>query len=182
MISKNAFIFCEDDISLIENYEQAINDTTQTWDCHHRLETDFGLSQKELIDSNRYFNVSAKDLIFITHAEHTILHRTGKKQSEETKRKRSKSMKGKNKGKPSPMKSKHHTEESKYLIGEASKQWHKNNPGAMKGENNPMYGKSPSEETRRKTSESMKGKNKGKRRVYTPDGKYHYEKSANYNK
>ena len=30
--------FCCDDPSLIENYDKAINDTTQTWDCHHRGE------------------------------------------------------------------------------------------------------------------------------------------------
>ena len=30
--------YCCEDLSLIENYELAINDQTQTWDCHHRGE------------------------------------------------------------------------------------------------------------------------------------------------
>ena len=34
----NAHRFCRDDISKIENYDKAINDTTQTWEIHHRLE------------------------------------------------------------------------------------------------------------------------------------------------
>lgn len=29
---------CKDNISLIENYEQAVNDKSQMWVCHHRLE------------------------------------------------------------------------------------------------------------------------------------------------
>ena len=31
--------FCCEDISKIENYAAAIADTTQTWECHHRMET-----------------------------------------------------------------------------------------------------------------------------------------------
>ena len=34
---KSVSSFCKDDISKIENYEQAINDTKR-WVCHHRLE------------------------------------------------------------------------------------------------------------------------------------------------
>lgn len=30
--------YCCEDISLIENYEKAVNDKTQTWCCHHKLE------------------------------------------------------------------------------------------------------------------------------------------------
>ena len=42
--------FCCEDISLIENYEQALNDQTQMWECHHRKETDEGLSKAKLIE------------------------------------------------------------------------------------------------------------------------------------
>ena len=35
---KNAKRFCNEDISLIENYDKAIVDNTQTWHCHHRAE------------------------------------------------------------------------------------------------------------------------------------------------
>ena len=34
---KTARSYCKDDISKIENYEEAINDT-ELWVCHHRLE------------------------------------------------------------------------------------------------------------------------------------------------
>ena len=39
--------FCKDDISLIENFEKAVNDKEQTWDCHHRRELE--TSRKDLI-------------------------------------------------------------------------------------------------------------------------------------
>lgn len=88
--------FCSEDISLIENYQEAINDTTQTWHCHHRLETDLGLSAQELKDTGRYYKVEAKYLIFLTHSEHRTLHN-------------SVNFIGKN----NPFYGKHHTEESK---------------------------------------------------------------------
>jgi hypothetical protein len=46
MISEHVYSFCKDDISLIENYEKAANDP-EIWDCHHRKETDLGLSVNE---------------------------------------------------------------------------------------------------------------------------------------
>lgn len=52
----------------IENYEKAIADTTQTWDCHHRLECCF--TQKFLKDMGLYFDVDPEALIFLTHKEH----------------------------------------------------------------------------------------------------------------
>ena len=84
MIGKNVQNFCCEDISLIENYDLAISDESQTWDCHHRLETDFGLSRDELIEQGKYFNVPASELIFLTRADHTSLHIKGKPKSEET--------------------------------------------------------------------------------------------------
>ncbi len=71
---KNVQKFCRDDISLIENYDKAINDTTQTWHCHHRLETDFNLTLKQLKEMNRYFNIPASELIFLTKSEHSRIH------------------------------------------------------------------------------------------------------------
>lgn len=67
------YVCCEE-LSLIENYDKAINDKTQTWDLHHRLETDLGLSRQELIDTGRYYKVEAKYLIFLTHSEHLSIH------------------------------------------------------------------------------------------------------------
>lgn len=112
MIGNNIQKFCCEDISLIENYKQAISDTTQTWDCHHRLETDLGLTRDELIKQNKYFNVPASELIFLTRAEHVRLHSIGRQQSEESNRKRSDVMKIKYKGKCNPMYGKHQSEES----------------------------------------------------------------------
>ena len=58
---------------LIENYEKAIADTTQTWECHHRFEAIF--TKQELIKYNWYFNVEPNCLIFLTPAEHRKLHK-----------------------------------------------------------------------------------------------------------
>ena len=83
--------FCKEDISLIENYDKAITDDTQTWDCHHRRET--VLSRKDLIEIGEYYNRPACELIFLTHSEHLRLHMTGNnyslgiKRTEETKKK-----------------------------------------------------------------------------------------------
>ena len=79
--------YCNEDISLIENYEKAISDSNQTWDCHHRRE--ITTSKKELIENNEYYSRPAKELIFLTHSEHTALHFKGVHLSEETKLKMS---------------------------------------------------------------------------------------------
>lgn len=81
MISKNLKNICKDDICLIENYDKAINDQTQTWECHHILETDLNMSRQQLIDIKRYYNVPASELIFLTRDEHNKIHRTGKRHS-----------------------------------------------------------------------------------------------------
>ena len=66
--------FCNEDISLIENYQEAINDNTQTWHCHHRLEIELDKSKKELINMNLYYNRQASELIFLTKKDHMSLH------------------------------------------------------------------------------------------------------------
>lgn len=53
----------------IENYELAIADTSQTWDCHHRLECCF--TQKFLKEMNLYYDVEPEALIFLTKSEHS---------------------------------------------------------------------------------------------------------------
>ena len=104
--------FCNEDISLIENYDKAISDQNQTWDCHHRRENIS--SMKELIKKNEYYNRPASELIFLTHAEHTALHfkgnanMLGKHHSEETRRKMS-------------IAKKNMSEETKKKIGAATK-------------------------------------------------------------
>ena len=99
MISELAWAYCCEDLNLIENYELAINDK-KLWVCHHRLETDLGISKQELKDIGRYYNQKANDLIFLTQSEHCRIHNYGNKnslgktQTKESNIKRSKSLKG----------------------------------------------------------------------------------------
>ena len=139
---KNVKKFCKDDISLIENYDKAIADKTQVWDCHHRRETIY--SAKELIEIGEYYNRPACELIFLTPAYHRRLHHLGKNVSAETRQKMSEARKGK----PSCMKGKHLSEEHKLKLS-----------AALNGENHPLFGKHHSEETRKKISEANNGKN-----------------------
>lgn len=95
MISKKYFILkkngepnCEcycRAVTKIENYGRAVLDTTQIWDCHHRLETHFlrngkwirrdeDLTAEQLIEDGKYFDVPPEELIFLTRAEHRTLH------------------------------------------------------------------------------------------------------------
>ncbi len=128
------------DYSRIENYEKAINDKTQTWHCHHRLETHNSDGERRLVDITAeelkalgmYYDRPADELIFLTSPEHTKLHMVRNHYS---------------KGHTSWIKGKHHTEETKQKISETKR-------GKKHG--------SPSDETRKKLSESLKGKNKGK--------------------
>lgn len=96
---------------LIENYIEAIN-SSDKYDCHHRLETHTSdgekrlieLSRKELIALDMYYDRPAEELIFIKHNEHTILHHKNraKPKTKEWAKKHSEAMKGRtawNKGK-----------------------------------------------------------------------------------
>ena len=153
--------YCREDISLIQNYQKAIEDSTQTWQCHHRLEIydengkerSLQKSRDELIAENRYYNRPASELIFLTKSGHRSLHikhmsiygynhkkvtghgtMYGKHLTDEQKKKLSEAHKGKapwNKGKK-------HSEESKKKMSEAHK------------------GRHLSEETKKKMSEAHK--------------------------
>ena len=135
--------YCKEDLSKIKNYDKAIADTTQTWDCHHMTETWWGCTKKDLIENECYYHRKACELIFLTKAEHNRLHsmnmsdETRRKMSEshkeqtvtdETRRKLSESLKGRT-----------FSEESRRKLSEAAKH------------------RSPiSDETRRKLSEARK--------------------------
>ena len=43
--------YCKEDLSKIENYDKAIADTSQIWDCHHRTEIWWNCSKKELLST-----------------------------------------------------------------------------------------------------------------------------------
>lgn len=102
MISrKTVETYCSEDISLIENYEEAVNSPLQ-YDCHHRNEISMCKSMDELKELGLYWNRPASELIFLESSEHISLHKKGKTSgfkgktmSEETKKKLSESHKGK---------------------------------------------------------------------------------------
>lgn len=102
---KNVRRFCNGDISQIENYDKAVTDMEQTWDCHHRLEIGKNgerISREQLKGHGLYYNRPSSELIFLTKSEHRRLHTKGlnhpfygKHISEETRRKMSIAKKGK---------------------------------------------------------------------------------------
>ena len=177
MISENsAFAYCCEDISKIENYEQAVNDKTQTWACHHRAEIlPCGrFSRDDLIKYRLYYQRPANELIFLTKAEHTKLHRCGIKLSQLQKEyigiKTKEGMKSVPKEKLqhmlgrtgilNPNFGRHHTEEAKKKISEAGKGRKQSESTKIKRANS-NRGKKRSEEFKQHMREVMKGKNKG---------------------
>ena len=131
--------FCCEDLSLIENYDLAISDTNQTWHCHHRLEIqdDTYITSDELKKQNLYYHRPACELILLTKSEHHILHNKV------------------------VWRGRHHTEESKQIMGEKRKgktPW-------IKGKKM-NYG----DEWRKNVGLSIKGKPKPKYKWLTPDG------------
>lgn len=125
---------------LIENYNKAVADSTQMWDCHHRREDIY--TQTELKQRSEYYDVSPEELIFLTREEHCKIDSHCKRQSEALK------------GKPTWNKGKMLSEEYKRKLSEAHK-----------GKPSPHKGKTVSEEAKHKISEAKKGKpapNKGK--------------------
>ena len=119
MISKqlfgsHSFQFCSKP-ELIENYDKAINDDTQIYACHHRLEThnsdseprSVPLSKAELQALGMYYQRPPEELIFMTRKEHAQMHNSlnksweyankanvGKPKSKETKEKIANTLKG----------------------------------------------------------------------------------------
>lgn len=148
--------YCSEDISKIENYEQAMQDTSHIWHCHHKRGLD-----EDLRAISEYYNRPAAELIFLPEGYHHKLHNSGKyapmfgkHMSEETKQKLSQSIKkaladqevrakmsAAKRGKPSPRKGAKLSEETKQKLRDAN------------------LGKKHSQETKMKISASTKGKN-----------------------
>ena len=80
----NAKQYCSEDLSLIENYDIAVADTTKTWDCHHRGEIlPCGrFSQDDLKKFGLYYKRPTSELIFLTPTAHQQLHKKGIPKSE----------------------------------------------------------------------------------------------------
>ena len=147
--------FCKD-YTKIENYEEAVNDQSQVWHCHHILGEI--LTRQQLLDHDFYYDVPPCMLKFVTKAEHVRLHKKGKCLSDESRKKISEARKGHtvteetrkkiseaNKGEKNPLFGKHFSDESRKKISES-----------LKGEKNPNFGKHHSEESRKKISEAVK--------------------------
>lgn len=74
MYKKTSAAFCDDSLSNIEGFEKASTDMTQWYVLHHRLETERGLSARQLIEMDLYYARPASELIFITRKEHARIH------------------------------------------------------------------------------------------------------------
>ena len=97
MIPKNVASYCKD-YTKIENYNKAVNDNTQVYEIHHRLELtldgEFALSAAQLKKHDMYYHRPYYELIFLTKAEHTALHMRVRPHSFNERQKRSESVKG----------------------------------------------------------------------------------------
>ena len=86
------------DIQNIENYDKAISDKDEKWECHHRMEIQpdgTTLTKKWMIEHDIYYNVDPCMLIFLPIAEHRRIHHKNKKVSLETRRRLSNTQTGK---------------------------------------------------------------------------------------
>lgn len=139
---ENARTYCSESIQNIENYEKALNDDTQKWVCHHRLEMCF--TQKFLKEIGLYYKRPADELIFIKSCEHNGNSKIHKYlRTSEFKSRISKGGKR--------LKS----DETKKRMSEARKKYWQEHPEQRKLLNR---GRRLSEETKRKISEAHKGK------------------------
>lgn len=70
-------MFCKD-FTEIENYDKAVADTTQKWECHHRLEFtingEVAHTKDELKRLGMYYHRPYFELIFLPAKEHRFLH------------------------------------------------------------------------------------------------------------
>lgn len=79
---KRSYVILEEK-ELVENYNLALADNFRGWQRHHRLETHNSDGEKRLVEISpaelkalgMYYNRPAKELIWVTNAEHIKLHR-----------------------------------------------------------------------------------------------------------
>ena len=83
--------YCSEDISRIENYDEAVNDQEHMWHCHHRAESlPCGrYTAAQLQKHGLYWHRPASELIFLRHDVHTSLHHKGNPLGLEARRKMS---------------------------------------------------------------------------------------------
>lgn len=145
---KSSYAFCSEDITKIENYEQAVSDKSETWECHHKVEIlpCGNFSRNDLRQFGLYWHRPASELIFLTHGQHVSLHRKNMSREEKNKRK-------------NRVVTKETREKlSKAALGRIfSEETRKKLSAAKQGSRHPFFGKHRPESTRRKISESNRG-------------------------
>ena len=157
MISKRqALKYCCEDVSLIENYDKAVQDTSLKWHCHHKLE--MFKTKKELIAMGRYYNVPARELVFVTPKEHMQQPHKGIDD-------RKKRLKGMFIGENNPFYGKHHSEETlRKLRGPKTEEHKRKLSKALKGHVPWIKGKHLNKETIKKMQDNPI-RNKGVRMI-----------------
>lgn len=152
---RSAKAYCCEDVSKIENYDKAIADNTQTWDLHHRREIDEHKTPGKLIEEGLYFSRPATELIFLTHGDHSRLHKQNL--SAEAREKMSEAKQGEK----NPNFKKHQSDAAREKNSEAhrgrllSAETIEKIRAAKQGEKNPNFGKHPSAETIEKLSKAV---------------------------
>ena len=120
---------------LIENYQEAVNDTTHKWVCHHRREVQDGFCiwrAEELVRIGQYYHREPDELIFMKMSDHFSLHN----KAIDPKTKKPCCYRDVDRtGEKNPMYGKHLSDETRKKIGEKSKgrkmneQWVKSHSG-----------------------------------------------------
>lgn len=118
MIARKAYRYVrKGEIEKIENYEKALNDKTQIWHCHHRLELtldgEFAHTPEELNRLGMYYKRPYYELIFLTPSQHRKLHGLGLKESSREKMSKASKLNRQTKQIESPTKGKFRIEFSK---------------------------------------------------------------------
>lgn len=163
--------YCCEDITKIENYEEAVNDTTQTWQIHHRDEIRIlpsGMivyrTEQELIENGRYYDCPANELIFLTKSVHCQLHMKYRpKLNDDVYKKAVKTRKANS--------SKWHSEKTKKKISKSHKgktPWNKDKHYTCPAISKALTGGHLSNETKQNMSKSRVG------RKWYNDGKHEY--------
>lgn len=82
MISiKQAKLYCRR-YTEIQNYEDAISDTENKWECHHLAEEFY--TMEELKEMGKYYNLEPNELIYLKHKDHLNMPHKGHKNHAES--------------------------------------------------------------------------------------------------
>lgn len=172
MVSEKSKRMCCEDLSLVENYDLAVNDESVTWVIHHRDEykvlpsgIEVWRSKKELKENGRYFKCPANELIFLTPSDHAKLHNNNPNSSFKN-RELQKELSSRVKRRPIMPGSKNPMYGKKLfdmMTLEAIEAWRDKHRNNSRGSKNPMYGKDAwAISCSRKTPEQIEATRKSK--------------------